>query len=133
VTLEQIQLVQASFAKIAPTVGPAAALFYQRLFTVDPTLAVLFTGDMRKQERKPMSMIGTAVNSLDQLVSIIPAVKALGARHAHYGVEDVHYATVGAALLWTLEQALGPISHPPSVPDGPPPMSFSPIRCGGGA
>ena len=44
----------------------------------DPTLAVLFTGDMRKQERKLMSMIGTAVNSLDQLDSIVPAVKALG-------------------------------------------------------
>jgi hypothetical protein len=48
------------------------------LFTLDPTLAALFTGDMRKQERKLMSMIGTAVNSLDQLDSIVPAVKALG-------------------------------------------------------
>jgi len=37
VTLEQIQLVQASLAKIAPIAGPAAALFYQRLFTLDPT------------------------------------------------------------------------------------------------
>jgi hemoglobin-like flavoprotein len=117
VTFEQIQLVQASFAKIAPIAGPAAALFYQRLFTLDPTLAALFTGDMRKQERKLMSMIGTAVNSLDQLDSIVPAVKALGGRHAHYGVEDAHYATVGAALLWTLEQALG-ADFTPSVSAG---------------
>ena len=61
-TLEQIQLVQASFAKIAPIAGPAAALFYQRLFTLDPTLAALFTGDMRKQERKPMSMMPSTVS-----------------------------------------------------------------------
>ena len=28
-------------------------------------------------------------------------------RHVAYGVEDAHYATVGKALLWTLEQGLG--------------------------
>ena len=31
----------------------------------------------------------------------------LGRRHAHYGVTDSHYDTVGAALVWTLEQGLG--------------------------
>ena len=30
-------------------------------------------------------------------------------RHAGYGVDDAHYATVGAALLWTLEKGLGPV------------------------
>jgi hemoglobin-like flavoprotein len=34
-----------------------------------------------------------------------------------YGVEDAHYATVGAALLWTLEQALG-ADFTPSVSAG---------------
>jgi hemoglobin-like flavoprotein len=106
-TPEQIQLVQASFTKIAPIARPVAALFYQRLFNLDPTLEALFKGDMREHGRRLMSMIGTAVNGLDQLDSIVPAVKALGARHAHYGVEDAHYATVGVALMWTLEQALG--------------------------
>ena len=37
-----------------------------------------------------------------------PAVKALGQRHVGYEVKDEHYDTVGAALLWTLEQGLGP-------------------------
>ena len=31
----------------------------------------------------------------------------LGRRHAGYGVKDEHYASVGAALLWTLERGLG--------------------------
>jgi hemoglobin-like flavoprotein len=35
-------------------------------------------------------------------------VQDLGRRHAGYGVTDAHYETVGAALLWTLEKALGP-------------------------
>ena len=34
-------------------------------------------------------------------------LRALGRRHVGYGVRDSHYATVGEALLWTLEQGLG--------------------------
>lgn len=37
----------------------------------------------------------------------MPFVTELGRRHKGYGVEDQHYDTVGAALLWTLEQGLG--------------------------
>jgi hemoglobin-like flavoprotein len=33
-------------------------------------------------------------------------VRQLGARHVGYGVRDEHYATVGTALLWTLEKGL---------------------------
>jgi len=32
--------------------------------------------------------------------------------HAGYGVIESDYATVGAALLWTLEQGLGPAFTP---------------------
>jgi hemoglobin-like flavoprotein len=34
-------------------------------------------------------------------------VQDLGRRHTRYGVQDSHYETVGAALLWTLEAGLG--------------------------
>jgi nitric oxide dioxygenase len=45
--------------------------------------------------------------ALDSLDKIASAVQALGRRHADYGVGPQHYATVGAALLSTLEQGLG--------------------------
>ena len=54
-----------------------------------------------------MAMIGTVVANLGDLETIIPAVQDLGRRHATYGVQPRHYETVGAALLWTLEQGLG--------------------------
>jgi hemoglobin-like flavoprotein len=54
-----------------------------------------------------MQMIGVAVRGLDQLHEIVPTVQQLGQRHAAYGVQNNDYATVGAALLWTLEQGLG--------------------------
>ena len=37
----------------------------------------------------------------------IPVVETLGRRHRGYGVTAQHYESVGAALLWTLEQGLG--------------------------
>ena len=62
---------------------------------------------MEAQQKKLMQMITVAVNGLDRLDQIVPAVQELGRGHASYGVEDAHYDTVGAALLWTLEQGLG--------------------------
>jgi hemoglobin-like flavoprotein len=62
---------------------------------------------MHEQGRKLMHMIGLAVRGLHRLETLVPAVQGLGARHASYGVQHEHYDTVGAALLWTLEQGLG--------------------------
>jgi hemoglobin-like flavoprotein len=100
-------LVRDSFAKVVPIAEPAAAMFYARLFDLDPSLKPLFKGDMPEQGRKLMAMIGTAVANLDKLETIVPAVQALGRRHAGYGVPAESYDTVGAALLWTLGQGLG--------------------------
>jgi len=101
------RLVRDSFAKIAPMGTAAAAMFCERLFTLDPSLRALFKSDMAEQGRKLMSLIGTAVANLHQLETIVPAVQDLGRRHAGYGVTRSHYQVVAAALLWTLEQGLG--------------------------
>lgn len=106
-TPDQISLIRESFAKVAPIAPQAAELFYGRLFELDPSVRALFKGDMKEQGRKLMAMIATAVANLDNLAAVVPAVQALGARHVTYGVQPAHYATVGAALLWTLGQGLG--------------------------
>jgi hemoglobin-like flavoprotein len=104
---ESQRLVRESFAKVAPIAPAAAAMFYDRLFVLDPTLRPLFKGDMAEQGRKLMSMIGAAVANLGRLDVIVPTVRELGRRHAGYGVQQSHYDTVGTALVWTLEQGLG--------------------------
>jgi len=106
-TPEQIELVKTSWAQVVPIADTAAKLFYGKLFELDPALRNLFKGDMAEQGRKLMRMVGTAVNGLDRLDQIVPAVKDLGVRHVAYGVQDEHYDTVGSALLWTLDQGLG--------------------------
>jgi hemoglobin-like flavoprotein len=54
-----------------------------------------------------MSMISFAVKGLNRVEALLPGLRALGQRHAAYGVRDEHYATVGEALLWTLREGLG--------------------------
>lgn len=106
-TPEQAKLVKNSWAMVLPISDQAAELFYGRLFEMDPDLKPIFKGNMKEQGAKLMKMIGTAVNGLDRIEEIIPAVQQLGKRHVAYGVVDAHYDTVGGALLWTLETGLG--------------------------
>ncbi|MEO8279391.1 MAG: globin family protein [Ideonella sp.] len=105
--IHQIQLVRSSFALVSPIASQAAALFYGRLFDTDPSLRPLFGDDIAIQGARLMSMIGAAVGLLDRPNALIPVLQKLGARHVGYGVVEAHYATVGNALMWTLEQGLG--------------------------
>ena len=67
----------------------------------------MFKRDMKEQQRMLMQVLAVAVSSLNNLEKLLPTVQALGRRHSGYGVTAQHYATVGEALLWTLEQGLG--------------------------
>ena len=103
----QIALVQDSFEHVRPIAGVAAGLFYDRLFELDPSLRPMFRGDLGEQKIKLMSTLAFAVAGLNKPETILPAVRRLGERHGAYGARPEHYQTVGAALLWTLEQGLG--------------------------
>jgi len=86
----------------------AADMFYRRLFEIDPATRKLFRAtEMVAQRKKLVQMLNFAVNGLDRLDVLTSKVEDLGRRHAGYGVTDAHYDSVGAALLWTLEQGLG--------------------------
>jgi hemoglobin-like flavoprotein len=107
ITATQKSLVQKTFATITPIADDAAALFYQRLFEIDPPLERMFRGGMPEQRKKLMQMLTAAVKGLDRPERLVPVVKDLGRRHIDYGVIDTHYDRVGAALLWALEMGLG--------------------------
>lgn len=112
-TPEQIRMIQESWRTVTPIADKAADLFYDRLFELDPELRTLFPDDLSEQKKKLMSMIARVVSALRDLPSLVPAVQDLGKRHVGYGVKTSHYGTVGAALLWTLEQGLGEGWTPP--------------------
>jgi nitric oxide dioxygenase len=62
---------------------------------------------MKSQGAKLMAAIAAVVKSLDRIETMLDDLRALARRHDRYGVQEAHYASVGAALLWTLEQGLG--------------------------
>ena len=104
----QISLVTCTWQKVIPIRETAAALFYAKLFEIDPSLKPLFKGDMKEQGKKLMSMLNTAVVSLSSLDRLLPVVQELGRRHAKYGIKHKDYETVASALIWTLGEGLGP-------------------------
>lgn len=106
-TPDQTDLVQASFAKIAPIAEAAAVLFYDDLFKRDPSLRSMFPPDMSEQRKKLVTMLAVAVANLKTWDEVSTAVQALGKRHVTYGVRPDQYATVGASLIATLQQGLG--------------------------
>jgi hemoglobin-like flavoprotein len=107
-TPTQIELIRTSWAAVEPIADVAATLFYERLFEQDPAVRRLFRKtDMAAQKKNLMQTLTVVVKGIDRLDDLVPAVEALGRRHAGYGVRPEHYDIVGAALLWTLEQGLG--------------------------
>jgi hemoglobin-like flavoprotein len=103
----EIDRVQSSFRQVAALGDTAAELFYARLFAIDPALWPLFKGDMATQGRKLMAALAFVAGSLNASEKILPVARDMGVRHVAYGVERGHYATVGQALIETLEAGLG--------------------------
>ncbi len=111
-TPEQKQLIRESFPAIREMAGPVSLLFYGRLFALDPALRPMFRQDIELQGRKLMDMLTAVVDNLDQFEGLAPTLRALGQKHAGYGVRPEHYQTVARALIWALGQALDTQFYP---------------------
>ena len=92
---------------IAERAGVFTARFYSHLFEIDPGAARLFNGvNMVAQEWKLAHTLGVVVQALDDVDALLPALAALGSRHARYGVEHAHFESVGVALLRAFSDTL---------------------------
>jgi hemoglobin-like flavoprotein len=103
----QHALVRDTIALIRPVSETTAALFYGRLFDLNPDLEALFRGDIASQQHRFMAMLFAAVDQLDQPAQLESTLRDLGQRHNTYGVEREDYGTAGEALDWTLDVVLG--------------------------
>ena len=103
---EQIRLIRESFPAIHELSGPVAKLFYGRLFELAPQVRPLFRQDIAVQGRKLMDMLTVLVGNLDRFEEMEPILKAMGQRHAGYGVRPEHYEIVTSALIWSFGIAL---------------------------
>ena len=106
-TPEQIALVQSSYARVGPAVPDLAARFYVELFGRNPSLRELFTTDPGQQQARFADKLTEIVWAMPRLDELLGHTRALGARHAGYGVRALDYKAVGEALLGALAAVLG--------------------------
>lgn len=108
----QIYLIRTSFAEVQRSGNVAALVFYQRLFTLDPSLRPMFRGDIELQAEKLTDLLGTLINMLGRPEQLGAELRDMGRRHAGYGVQDAHYDTVRRALFGMLSEVIGPQWNP---------------------
>ena len=107
-TPDQVFLVRSSWPLVAQRAGQFTTSFYEHLFVIDDSAARLFTGvDMEAQRTKLAQTLGVVVHALDDLDRLMPAIAALGKRHARYGVSPHHFDSVGEALIHAFSDTLG--------------------------
>jgi hemoglobin-like flavoprotein len=105
-TPDDIRMVQESWRKVEPVKDIAAALFYTRLFELDPPLRDVCGDDLRDSYKRFTQVVGATVQGLARVDMLLPAVREFGIRHPLPGETEQHHANVASALLWTLEKAL---------------------------
>ena len=105
---KSIDLVRQSAEIVAQNAIPATNAFYTNLFAAAPAVRPLFPDEMFGQSEKLWASIVIVVQSLENLESLRPALRDLGARHVGYGAEPAHYELVVTTLVETLASLLGP-------------------------
>jgi hemoglobin-like flavoprotein len=103
---DQIDLLRNSMRLVQARRDLMAALFYERLFAIDPSLRSLFSDDILVQTEKVLFAMGAVVAQIHDLDACREMTHDLALRHVDYGVRRKDYASVGAAVLQTLAAVL---------------------------
>ena len=103
-----IELLEETFAAIAPRGDELVADFYERLFERHPEVQPMFAGaDMREQQTKLLGALATVVKSLRKPDELMPVLQELGVRHGELGAVAAHYDAVGPVLLESMAHIAG--------------------------
>ncbi len=105
-TKNEIELVQATFSKLEPQMLEASELFYENLFRYHPNLRPLFKGNKEAQHQKFAQVLTVLIQGLHNQEAVKWELAQLGKKHVSYGVQNIHYDTVGAILLSTIKELL---------------------------
>ncbi|MEO6123649.1 MAG: globin domain-containing protein [Ilumatobacteraceae bacterium] len=105
--MDQINLVQRTFAEVIPVADQFSIVFYDRLFELEPTVRSMFTSDLAGQREKLVDELTFIVDHLGQMPSLIERTTELGRRHVDSGVQPRHYDLVLDSTLFALRSVLG--------------------------
>lgn len=103
-----VELLERSFAAVAPKADELADVFYGHLFEDFPQVQPMFESvDMAEQKKKLVASLVVVVNNLRKGEVLVPTLEQLGCRHLDYGAQEEHYPAVGQTLLKSLAQVAG--------------------------
>lgn len=109
-TKSDTELLEESFAALAPKGEALTARFYERLLEKNPQLTTLFDGvSLAGQQKKLFASLVLLVQNLHKPEVLEDYLMGLGARHVHYGVIAEHYPIVTENLLAVLAEFAGPL------------------------
>ncbi len=106
-TPQEIAIVQRTYRTLEPHSGLFAQALYDRLFSDNPNVSLMFEKSIEEQSMQFRVMLFTAVNGISRSEELKPALRNLGQRHVSYGVRPGDFIAFESALLWALERFLG--------------------------
>ncbi len=105
-----VELLEQSFAAVAPKGQDLVDAFYRNLFNDYPGVKPLFESvEFAEQKKKLLASLKLVVDNLRKPDALIPALENMGSRHVDYGAREEHYPAVGATLLKSLAEVAGPL------------------------
>lgn len=103
-----IPTLRSSFDLVATRAPHLTARFYELFFQRHPEARPLFSRkSLDKQQEMLTAALVAVMDHLDDAPWLASTLRAMGAKHVGYGVEDHMYSWVGGSLLATLAEVAG--------------------------
>lgn len=103
---DQLDLLRGSMRLVNARRPLMSAIFYERLFEIEPSFRRLFSGDLLAQTDKVMFALGAVLGQIHDVEACREMTRELAIRHVGYGVKADDYAKAGDAVLQTLSEVL---------------------------
>ena len=104
----QVELLEQSFAAVAPQGDRLVEVFYQHLFEDYPAVKPLFENvEMAEQQKKLLASLKLVVENLRRPEVLGPALEEMGTCHVGYGAQEAHYPAVRDTLVDVMGQMAG--------------------------
>jgi chemotaxis signal transduction protein/hemoglobin-like flavoprotein len=103
-----VELLEKSFALVAPQGEALVDRFYQRLFEKYPAVRPMFDNTtMAEQKKKLLASLVLVIQNLKHPDKLSGALHQLGEKHVAYGTEPEHYDAVAETLLEVFKEFAG--------------------------
>lgn len=104
-----VELLESSFALLAPQGEELVDQFYTRLFETAPAVRSLFPEDLAGQKKALLGALGALIANLRAPEKLTGFLEDLGERHVGYGALEPHYDVVAEVLITTMADLAGDV------------------------